>query len=110
MLGMGHERRRGLLRRWEGYGKLRRAAAEWPGNRGYRHRILFSIWHRNWKLPECLHHADSGGDLDRFAGLAVPAVRDADKTARQRAGIFLAMAAGEMPGLRSANFRDVPAD
>ncbi len=79
-------------------------------NRGHRHRIFLSIWHRNWKLRECLHHADSGGDLHRFAGFAVPAVWDAYQTIRQCARVFVAATAREVPLLRSADFGDVPAD
>ena len=73
-------------------------------------RLHFSIWDRDWKLPERLHHADSGGDIHRFAGVAMPAVQNTDQAVRQRAGVWVAVAAREVPGMRATDFADVSLD
>ena len=56
-----------------------------------------------------MHHAHSGRGVHCVAGLAVPAVFDADKAVRQCAGLRLAVAQRKMPDLRVADFADVSA-
>lgn len=74
------------------------------------HRLLFSAWGHCGELSECLHHADSGRLVDRFAGVAVPAMQNADQAVRQRACFRMVVAPGEMPIVRVANLSDVPFD
>jgi hypothetical protein len=71
------------------------------------HRLHFSIWDCDWKLPERLHHADSGGDFHRFAGVALPTVQNTDQAVRQRAGVWVAVAVGQVPCVRAADLADV---
>ncbi len=77
-LGMRHGRTGDSLRRQGECGTLMIRPESGRPNCG--HHLLFSIWDCGGELPECLHHADTGGDIHRVAGFALPEVRDADQT------------------------------
>lgn len=77
-------------------------------SRGGQRLHVFAGEH-HWKLPECLHCADTGRLLDRFAGVALPALRKAHRVVRQCACIRVAVARRKMPRVPYAYFPDVPA-
>jgi len=68
------------------------------------HRLLFSIWHRHWQLPECLHHADSGGAIHRFARVALPACKTPIK-AYDNVPVFAWLWLGGSAGHAGSRFR-----
>jgi len=79
-------------------------------NCGPNLHILFPVWAGLWKLPERLHHADSGRHFHNFAGLPLPELRDAHQAVRQRAGVCVAVVARQVPGVRRGDFPDVSID
>jgi hypothetical protein len=72
------------------------------------HYHLFSLRNCHRELPECLHHADTGGAVHCAARVALPALQGANQTVRQRADPELDPSEGKMPGMRATDFTDVP--
>src|SRR5258708_22805690 len=72
------------------------------------HYHIFSLRNCHRELPECLHHGDAGGAVHCAARVALPALQDANQTVRQRADPELDPSEGKMPGMRAADFTDVP--
>jgi len=64
----------------------------------------------NRELSECVYCAHSGRDFHCDAWFAVPEMRDADQSVRQRSSARMGVAWREVPGLQSADFSDVPTD
>lgn len=60
-----------------------------------------------WQFPECLHPADSRGEIDRAARIGVYQMRKGHRSVRQYSGRQLARPRRQVPQLQSANFRDV---
>ena len=81
----------------------------WDGYADLGHCIHFSFWDCDWQLPECLHLADSRGAVDCYAGFALPAVPCADQVVRQCAGVWVDVAAREVPELRGGDIGHVSA-